>query len=50
MVRKLEAVKGKRVLVVDDAFTTGATSSEVSKVSLEAGAREVFALTVARSG
>lgn len=48
-VKEPEAVKGKKVLVVDDVFTTGATLSEVSKVLLKAGAKEVFAITVARS-
>ncbi|RLA79197.1 MAG: ComF family protein, partial [Deltaproteobacteria bacterium] len=44
-----EVVRGKRVLVVDDVFTTGATISEISRVLLKAKAKEVFAVTLARS-
>lgn len=43
-----DEVKGKRVLLVDDVFTTGSTISECSKVLKKAGA-EVFALTLARA-
>ena len=40
-------VAGKRVLVIDDVKTTGATLNECGKVLKKAGATEVFALTVA---
>ena len=42
-----DAVVGKRVLLVDDVVTTGATLSECARVLLTAGAREVFAVTLA---
>ena len=42
------AFKGKKVLLIDDVFTTGATIRESSKVLSRAGA-EVFALTLARA-
>lgn len=44
-----EQVAGKRVLLVDDIVTTGATLSEAAGVLKKAGAVEVLAATVARS-
>ena len=46
--RHASALTGKSVLLVDDVFTTGATLRECAKTLLEAGAREVHVLTVAR--
>lgn len=43
-------VLGKRVLIIDDIVTTGSTLSECAKVLRAAGAKEVFAAAVARSG
>jgi len=40
---------GRRVLLVDDVYTTGATVRECSRVLKKAGAREVLVLTVARA-
>ena len=40
-------VKGKRVLVIDDVKTTGATLNECAKVLKHAGATAVYGLTVA---
>jgi ComF family protein len=42
-------VTGASFLLVDDIFTTGSTLSEAARVLLEAGAREVKALTIARA-
>jgi ComF family protein len=42
-------VKGKRMLIVDDVCTSGATVEECSKMLLEAGAVEVYAITLARA-
>ncbi len=41
-------VKGKRLLFVDDIFTTGATASECSAVLKQAGAKAVYVFTLAR--
>lgn len=42
-------VAGRRILLVDDVFTTGATLDECSRVLKQAGARSVTALTLART-
>ena len=42
-----DAVKGKRVLLLDDIITTGATISECAKTLLAAGAKEVYGAAVA---
>ncbi len=42
-----EEVKGRKILLIDDIFTTGATANECSKVLLKAKAREVSVLTCA---
>ena len=45
-----ELIRGKRVLVIDDIITTGATASECARVLLTAGAKEVrFAAVAAAS-
>ena len=47
-VRHADAIAAKRVLLIDDVFTTGATVSACAAVLKDAGAEEVFVLTVAR--
>jgi len=46
--RRIDRVRGRRVLLVDDVSTTGATLEACARVLKEAGAGEVLALTAAR--
>ncbi len=48
-VAKEECVRGKVLLLADDVYTTGATIGECSRALLEAGAKEVRAVTLARA-
>ena len=43
-----EKIKGKRIVLIDDIFTTGSTMKECAKTLLKAGAQSVDALTVAK--
>ena len=42
-----DAVKDKRILLLDDVITTGATAGEVSRILLTAGGKEVYCGAVA---
>lgn len=42
-------IKGLSVLLVDDIFTTGATSNEISKILKQRGVEKVFVLTLAHT-
>lgn len=42
-------IAGKRILLIDDVMTTGATAHECSRALLDAGASRVFVATVARA-
>ncbi len=46
--RKKARLHGERIVLVDDVFTTGATTSACAKTLLAAGAKEVCVWTVAR--
>jgi competence protein ComFC len=47
-VRDAAAFKGKRLVILDDVFTTGATMDSCAKTLRKAGAKDVIALAVAR--
>lgn len=42
-------IKGKTLLIIDDVFTTGATTSELSKTLISAGAKACYVLTFAHT-
>lgn len=44
-----DVYRGKSLLLIDDVFTTGATTQECSRVLLESGASRVSVLTLARA-
>ena len=45
-----QLVQGKKVLVVDDVATTGATMNTCAQALLQAGALQVYGITLARAG
>ena len=48
VVRNESAIAGKRLVLLDDVFTTGATMNSCAKALRKSGAKDVIALTVAR--
>ena len=48
-VRHSRLVAGEDILLIDDVFTTGATVSACAEALIQAGAKSVFVLTIARS-
>ncbi len=47
-IKNPEKIKDKKILLVDDVYTTGATMEECAKVLKKAGAQEVWGIVVAR--
>lgn len=45
----VDTVKDKRILLVDDVYTTGATVNECARIFKQAGAERVDVLTIARA-
>ena len=48
-VRHTDSIAGKRVLLIDDVFTTGATASACASELKKKGVETVYVLTVARA-
>jgi len=48
-VRQPGSIKNKKVLLVDDVYTTGATVNECARILIRSSAREVHVLTLARA-
>lgn len=46
--QKPEIVQGRKILLVDDIFTTGSTMEECNRVLKDAGAKEIWGIVVAR--
>ncbi|NQU03999.1 MAG: ComF family protein [Syntrophaceae bacterium] len=44
-----EKIRGKKILLVDDVYTTGSTVRECARVLIEKGAKEVSVFTLARA-
>jgi ComF family protein len=49
VVNDTSKIKGKKILLVDDVYTTGATANECAKVLLKGGGKQVDVLTLARA-
>jgi len=48
LVKNNEKLIGRKILLVDDVYTTGATMNECARILKESGAKEVWGVTIAR--
>ncbi|MDR2644176.1 MAG: ComF family protein [Planctomycetaceae bacterium] len=47
--KRMKLLKGKRILLIDDILTTGATCNEISKLLKKAGAKNITVCAIARA-
>lgn len=48
-IRNSDIIKDKTILLLDDVYTTGATTEEAKKLLLKEGAKKVIMLTLAKT-
>jgi len=48
IIKNENLIKGKKIFLIDDVFTTGSTMEECARILKKAGTKEVFGITVAR--
>ena len=48
MVKNVDKLKNKKILLFDDIYTTGSTANECSKVLKKSGAKQIGLLTIAK--
>jgi len=48
LVKSPDLVRGRKILLIDDIYTTGATMEECARVLKESGAKEIVGLVIAR--
>lgn len=48
LIKNKERIRGKKILLIDDVYTTGAPMEECARLLKEAGAKEIIGVVVAR--
>lgn len=47
-IKKKEKIERKRIILLDDIYTTGSTANSIAKILKENGAKEILVLTIAK--
>ena len=47
-IKNKQKIKNKKIILLDDIYTTGATAEECSKILKQNGAKEILVLTIAK--